>query len=122
MATKNTNKTHDQQVTPPGKLGASEGMPDSGRKSVKPRHFRKKAQEEIGKSYAAIVQKLADEAAKGSVQHTKLLFDLGGVKEEVEASATGRRRRPRSLGEILLKEAEALKRNKEIDAPGGETK
>ena len=122
MATKNTDKTRDEQVTPPEKLEAGEAVPDSERKSVKPRHFRKKAQEEIGKSYAAIVQKLADEAAKGSVQHTKLLFDLGGVKEEVEASATGRRRRPRSLGEILLKEAEALKRNKEIDAPGGETK
>ena len=98
MATKDTDKTRDEQVTPPEKLEAGEAVPDSGRKSVKPRHFRKKAQEEIGKSYAAIVQKLADEAAKGSVQHTKLLFDLGGVKEEVEASATGRRRRPRSLG------------------------
>jgi hypothetical protein len=122
MATKDTDKTRDEQVTPPGKLGAGEGVPDSERKSVKPRHFRKRAQEEIGKSYAAIVQTLANEAVRGSVQHTKLLFDLGCVNEEVQASATGRRRRPRSLGEILLKEAEALKRNKEIEAQSGETK
>ncbi|HMD20957.1 MAG TPA: hypothetical protein VKH40_11570 [Alloacidobacterium sp.] len=122
MATKRTDKTRDAEITTPGKLEAGEGTPDSARKSVKPRHFRKKAQEEIGKSYTAIVKTLANKAARGSVQHTKLLFDLGGVKEEVQASATGRRRRPRSLGEILLKEAEALKRNKEIEAPGGETK
>jgi hypothetical protein len=35
MATKNTDKTRDEQVTPPGRVEAGEGVPDSGRKSVK---------------------------------------------------------------------------------------
>lgn len=122
MAIKQTDKTRDEEPTTPEQPEIGEGVPDSGRNSVKPKHYRKKAQEEIGKSYTAIVQTLATKAAGGSVQHTKLLFDLGGVKEEVRASATARRRRPPSLGEILLKEAEELKRNKEIEARGGETK
>lgn len=122
MTNTQTDKSRDEQVTTPEKYEADERMPDSGRKPVKPRQFRKKAQEEIGKSYTAIIQALANEAASGSVPHTKLLFDLGGVKEEVQASATGRRRRPPSLGEILLKEAEELKKNKEIEAQGVEAK
>lgn len=80
-------------------------------KPTKPRQFRKKAQEEIGKKYGGIVEKLAEMATGGSVQHTKLLFELGGVKEQVQALSQ-KRRKPPSLGEILLKEAEAMKRGK----------
>jgi hypothetical protein len=115
MATKRTNKTRGQPAKTLDLTGPEESKKADQGKSTKPRHFRKKAQEEIGKKYGEIVEKLAEEATKGSVQHTKLLFDLGGVKEEVEAS-TLKRRRPPSLGKLLLKEAEAMKRNKEKPA------
>jgi hypothetical protein len=112
MATTKTAKTRTQpaisltQVEPEQTNKADQGKP------TKPRHFRKKAQEEIGKKYGGIVEKLAEKATEGSVQHTKLLFELGGVREQVQVSSSKRRRSP-SLGKLLLKEAEALKRSKE---------
>ena len=112
MATKKTDKTRTQpaisltQVEPEQTKKADPGKP------TKPRNFRKKAQEEIGKKYEGIVEKLAEKATEGSVQHTKLLFELGGVREQVQVSSPKRRRSP-SLGKLLLKEAEALKRSKE---------
>ena len=81
-------------------------------KPVRPKHYRKAAQKAIETNYSAIVSKLVEKAASGSVQHTKLLFDLGRVQEEVEAHSP-RRRKSRSLGEILLKEAEKLRRQNE---------
>ncbi|HEX3435682.1 MAG TPA: hypothetical protein VHT24_02870 [Pseudacidobacterium sp.] len=82
---------------------------------IKARHFRKTAKEEIEKSYKTILGALTHEASGGSIQHTKLLFDLGGVQEEVEAASKKRRRAAPSLGRILLKEAEALKRGQQKD-------
>jgi hypothetical protein len=96
--------------------------PKRSKKSTIPRNFRKTAQQEIGKKYTKIVRTLAKQAAEGSVQHTRLLFDLGGVKEEVRASSNGRRRKAPSLGAILLKEVKELKRRKELEAQGGEAK
>jgi hypothetical protein len=110
MATKKADTTRKQpaispiQVKPEQTKNADQGKP------TKPRHFRKKAQEEIGKKYGGIVEKLAEKATEGSVQHTKLLFELGGVREQVSSP---KRRRSPSLGKLLLKEAEALKRSKE---------
>jgi hypothetical protein len=86
----------------------------SHRKPTKPKQYRKTAQEVIGKQYRGIVAKLATEAKKGSITHAKLLFDLGGVQEEVKATSPRRRRRPPSLGELLLKDVEELNRNKEV--------
>jgi hypothetical protein len=112
MATTKTEKTPKQSAT-----SLTQGEPEQAKKAdqgkpTKPRHFRKKAQEEIGKKYGGIVEKLAEKATEGSVQHTKLLFELGGVREQVEVSSPKRRRSP-SLGKFLLKEAEALKRSRE---------
>jgi len=107
-------------VTEPAQLEPEKALQVNGQQSTKPKNFRKTAQKAIGEKYIDIVEALASEAVKGSVQHTKLLFDLGGVKDEVKASATPRRRRPPSLGKILLAEAEAMRRNKEKEAQGGE--
>jgi len=115
MATKRTVKTHTQPAVAADQTESKKDEKADLKESTKPRHFRKKAQEEIGKNYKEIVAKLATEATRGSVQHTKLLFDLGGVKEQVKASYP-KRRRPPSLGQILLKEAEAMKRRKEKSA------
>jgi hypothetical protein len=79
---------------------------------VKSKHFRKTAKEEIERKYKGIVEALGNGAVGGSVPHTKLLFDLGGVKEEVAAAPSKRRKATPSLGKRLLEEAEALKRNK----------
>jgi hypothetical protein len=118
MTTRQIEKTCSDSVAASGEIASKKHTPAIKKQPTKLKHVRKTAQEEIGKRYTHILQTLAKEAAKGSVQHTKLLFDLGGVNEEVQASATARKRRPRSLGEILLKEAEAIKRRKELETQG----
>ncbi len=122
MTTKRTGDIFDDNSMTLGSSAPEKDNSAAKKRPTKPKHFRKTAQEEIGKEYTNIVQTLAKNAAEGSVPHTKLLFDLGGVKEEVRASASTRRRRPRSLGQILLKEAEKLKRNQQPDTQGGNGK
>jgi hypothetical protein len=104
--TRDTRATTAEPVDQDTNATPGEGVP------IKPKHYRKVAREEIEKTYKTIVATLAEEATKGSVRHTKLLFDLGGVQEEVQSTAS-RRRRPPSLGRLLLKEAEAMRREKE---------
>jgi hypothetical protein len=115
MTIKQTNKTDGKQAISTEHIEPGNDTQATNNKPIKPRNFRNTAQKEIGKKYTKIVQKLADEAVNGSVQHTKLLFDLGGVKEEVQASSS-RRRRPPSLGKILLDEVKAMKRQREQNA------
>lgn len=115
MATKKPDKTRKQPAVSMTQVEPEQANKGDQGKPTKPRHFRKKAQEEIGRKYGGIVEKLAEKATEGSVQHTKLLFELGGVREQVQALSPKRRRAP-SLGKILLKEAEALKRSKEKNA------
>jgi len=112
MATQRKTKAHTRVLehSPAEKEAKTEHA-----KPTKPKHYRKTAQEVIEQQYRQIVTTLATEATKGSVRHTKLLFDLGGVQEEVQ-SASPRRRKSPSLGRLLLKEAEDLKRNKQKSA------
>lgn len=123
MAKKKTDKgTEAETVSAP--VETDSGAEETEQEPVKPQHFRKQAQKEIGKKYQKIVQELAKKAAGGSVPHTKLLFDLGAVKEEVRAATPGkRRRRPSSLGKLLLDEVAKMKREKEKEqaAQAGET-
>ncbi|WP_158752279.1 hypothetical protein [Acidobacterium sp. S8] len=110
--TDNSNKAEAIDHATPATMEAEKNPEPRKRRATKPRHFRKTAQTAIGEKYEAIVEKLADHASQGSVQHTKLLFDLGGVKEEVRASASPKRRRNApSLGKMLLAAVE--QRNKE---------
>lgn len=112
MAAKKQSKTHSKQAnkSKPLETDADTNTAETG--PVKPRHYRKAAREVIEKTYKTIVVKLASEATNGSVRHTKLLFDLGGVQAEAHAAHPRKRKSP-SLGELLLKEAEAMKRNKQ---------
>jgi hypothetical protein len=112
MTTEETSMTSGKDSTSQSAEPTTNGKA-SHRKPTKPKQYRKTAQEVIGKQYRGIVAKLATEAKKGSITHAKLLFDLGGVQEEVKATSTRRRRRPPSLGELLLKDLEELKRNQE---------
>lgn len=113
MTRKETGKTNEAEATP-ASTEAEKDKQEPRQQAVKAKHFRKKAQEEIGKNFHSIVKKLAKKAAGGSVPHTRLLFDLGGVKEEVSAAAPKKRqRRPPSLGKLLLDEVAKKKREKE---------
>jgi hypothetical protein len=121
MATKRISKAREQKAATKGKTAPTDEAEADNDKTTKPKQFKKAAQDEIGKTYKQIVRALANEAVGGSVQHTKLLFDLGGVKEEVRAVSTRRRKSP-SLGKLLLDEAAALKRGKEQQRKGDEAK
>jgi hypothetical protein len=111
MPTKRVSKSTKEQIAKTTTPEAKDDKQSAKETLIKPKHFKKTAQSQIEKSYQKIVETLADEAQKGSVRHTKLLFDLGGVQKEVDAVATKRGRGP-SLGKLLLKEVEMMKRDK----------
>ena len=111
MPTKRKSKSDKQQIADSATPEIKDDKQLANETPTKPKHFKKTAQDQIEKSYKKIVATLADEAQKGSVRHTKLLFDLGGVQKEVEAIATKRGRGP-SLGKLLLKEVESMKQSK----------
>jgi hypothetical protein len=81
---------------------------------VKAKYFRKEAKSRVEDSYRTILTSLTEKACGGSLQHTKMLFDLGGVKEELEEAAKERKLGP-SLGRLLLKEAANFRRKKEAE-------
>jgi hypothetical protein len=97
-------------INTPHSAPSAESETDQEEAPTKPKHFKKTAQDQIQRSYKKIVATLAKEAQKGSVRHTKMLFDLGGVKEEVDAAKPKRKKEP-SLGRLLLKEVETMKRS-----------
>ncbi len=47
------------------------------------RNFRCHAKNQISGAFSEIVHRLIEEAKGGSVNHTKLLFDIGGVKDQL---------------------------------------
>lgn len=102
-----------KEITSEENQAAPEAEP-SNKRITRPRQYRKKAQEAIGENYTSIVSKLAEEASTGSVQHTKLLFELGDVKGEVKAASSQRRKKKEpSLGKLLMQEAEKHRREQE---------
>jgi hypothetical protein len=84
------------------------------RKRTTAKQFRKKAKTRIEENYEAILDSLVGRSIDGSIQHTKLLFDLGGVKEELEESSKERKLGP-SLGRLLLKDAAEFRKRKETE-------
>jgi hypothetical protein len=94
----------------------AESPSTSDKPAIKPKHFKRTAQEQITKSYKTIVETFAKEAEGGSVQHTKILFDLGDVKKEVAAASSKRRSKP-SLGKLLIEEVKTMKREKSTAPP-----
>lgn len=47
-------------------------------------NFKRHAKNEISGAFPEIVHTLIEEAKSGSLNHTRLLFDLGGVKDQVK--------------------------------------
>jgi hypothetical protein len=84
---------------------------------VQAKNFRKEAKSTVEDSYKTILKSLTEKACVGSLQHTKMLFDLGGVKEELEEAAKERKLGP-SLGRLLLKEAAKFRQKKEFKKAG----
>lgn len=64
--------------------GAATKAEDGGAKKKRVCNFKKHAKSEISGAFPDIVHTLIEEAKGGSLNHTKLLFDLGGVKEQVK--------------------------------------
>lgn len=88
-------------------------------KAPRVRNYRKFTKEKIAESFPEIVGGLVSRAKKGQLGHTRLLFDLGGVKDDLKRGAS--RRREPSLGKLLLEEVEKCrKRAAEEAATGGQ--
>jgi hypothetical protein len=70
------------------------------------RNLRDHAKKEIFGAFPEIVHTLIEEAKGGSVNHTKLLFDLGGVKEQAKAGSKrkGKAAASASLADLLMQE------------------
>ena len=68
----------------------------------RPRYCRTYARKRVAEALPAIVEKFAEEAKKGSIQHMKILTKLGGL-DQGEMPAP-RKRRPKSIMAKLLED------------------
>jgi hypothetical protein len=66
------------------------------------RNFRSYAKRRVSEDFPKIVDAMSKKSIEGSLAHTKYLFEIGGVKEEIE-SQTGDKHEP-SLSELLIGE------------------
>jgi hypothetical protein len=71
-------------------------------KTKRVKNYKRHAKREISVAFPTIVKTLVEQAKKGSLTHTKFLFDIGGVKDK-PLSQEKREREP-SLSEMLLEE------------------
>jgi len=86
---------------------AEEATEPVSAKKKRVQNFRR-AKIEISGAFPEIVHTLIDRAKEGSVNHTKLLFDIGGVKEQMKEEAKHRERvaGSASLADLLMHELE----------------
>jgi predicted transcriptional regulator len=47
-------------------------------------HYQSHAKKVVAGNFANILDRMAKEAVEGSLSHTKYLFEIGGVKEDIE--------------------------------------
>jgi hypothetical protein len=66
------------------------------------RNYKFHAKKELSAAFPAIVDELVNRAKKGSLTHTKLLFDMGGVKDKPVHRES--QQAPFSLAQVLLDE------------------
>jgi hypothetical protein len=87
---------------------AEEATEPVSAKKKRVQNFRRHAKIEISGAFPEIVHTLIDRAKEGSVNHTKLLFDIGGVKEQMKEEAKHRERAAgsASLADLLIHELE----------------
>jgi hypothetical protein len=66
------------------------------------RNYRRHTKKLISESFSDIMKNMAKDSIAGSLAHTKYLFDIGGVKEDIQRKAGGKGEP--SLAELLLAE------------------
>jgi hypothetical protein len=81
---------------------AEEEMVESRVATPKPRYCRTFARKRVAEALPAIVEKFAEEAKKGSIQHMKILTKLGGLDQGEMPKP--RKRRPKSIMAKLLED------------------
>lgn len=101
--------------------GAGETASEAKGKVKAPRvhNYRKFTKQKIAESFPEIVGGLVSRAKKGQLGHTRLLFDLGGVKDDLKRGAS--RRREPSLGKLLLEEVEKRRKLAADEAVSADT-
>ena len=68
----------------------------------RPRYCRTYARKRVAEALPAIVEKFAEEAKKGSIQHMKILTKLGGLDQG--ETPVAKKRRPKSIMAKLLED------------------
>jgi hypothetical protein len=66
------------------------------------RNFKRHTRKLMSDNFARIMNSLAEKAINGSVAHVKYLFEIGGVREELEREGDGKAEP--SLAEVMLGE------------------
>jgi len=95
-AIKSSSETKSTKAKGTSKKKAAKPAP----KSV--RNYKFHAKKELSAAFPAIVHELVSRAKKGSLTHTKLLFDIGGVKDKPVHREN--QQAPFSLAQVLLDE------------------
>ncbi|AXC13595.1 hypothetical protein ACPOL_4320 [Acidisarcina polymorpha] len=75
---------------------------DEGEKEKPVRNYRRHTKGVISGRFAKIMVRMAEASEKGSLPHTKYLFDIGGVKEDIHRQKRGKAEP--SLADLLLAE------------------
>jgi hypothetical protein len=84
-------------------------LPSNPRKHKKPvRNYQRHTKTLIAQGFSEIMEAMAQRSIEGSLAHTKFLFEIGGVKEDIERKSKDKREP--SLATLLL--AEVRRRNK----------
>ena len=90
-------------------------VPVEGAKKKRVRNYKRHTTKLLSEEFPEIMQTLANKSKEGSLSHTKYLFEIGGVKEDIERQ--GQVGEP-SLAELLL--AEVRKRQATREKPPAE--
>ena len=88
-----------------------------GAKKKRVRNYKRHTTKLLSEEFPDIMQTLANKSKEGSLSHTKYLFEIGGVKEDIERQ--GQAGEP-SLAELLLEEVR--KRQRAEDPSAGSDK
>jgi len=80
-----------------------------GAKKKRVRNYKRHTTKLLSEEFPDIMQTLANKSKEGSLSHTKYLFEIGRVKEDIERQGQGSEP---SLAELLL--AEVRRRQAEV--------
>lgn len=72
------------------------------RNPVRVRNFKGHTQKHLSESFSEILEAHLGEAKKGSIKHTEWLFEVGGVKDEI--NGTKKKSGDSSLASLLMVE------------------